>query len=54
MKDMPAARELAIPIPHERIADYTRVNFDLVWDAATQEVPTLIENLSKFVPSDPP
>src|SRR5438067_1238551 len=24
MKDMPAARELAIPIPHERIAEFCR------------------------------
>ena len=36
------------------VHDYTHIDYDEVWRAATEDLPILIEALSKFVPSDPP
>jgi Uncharacterized conserved protein len=36
------------------VHDYTNIDFDAVWQAATVDVPRLIANLEAFMPSDPP
>ena|SRR5437764_2606490 len=39
---------------HKIVHDYTRIDLNEVWRTATEDVPTLIDALSKFMPSDPP
>ena len=36
---------------HKVVRDYLPVDYDLVWDVATQELPPLIEALAKIVPT---
>ncbi|MBV8547195.1 MAG: DUF86 domain-containing protein [Acidobacteria bacterium] len=36
------------------VHDYTNINLDAVWKAATVEVPRLAAELKAFMPSDPP
>ena len=36
------------------VHDYTNIDFDAVWQAATVDVPRLVAGLRAFMPSDPP
>jgi uncharacterized protein with HEPN domain len=36
------------------VHDYTNINLDAVWKAATADVPRLAAELKSFMPSDPP
>ena len=36
------------------VHDYTNINLDAVWKAATADVPRLAAELKVFMPSDPP
>jgi len=36
------------------VHDYTNIDFDAVWKAATVDVPSLARELRAFLPSDPP
>jgi len=38
---------------HKVVHDYLTVDFDLVWDVATEEVPPLSAQLEKIVPPTP-
>ena len=35
---------------HKVVHDYLHVDYDLVWDVATRELPPLIDALAKIVP----
>ena len=35
---------------HKVVHDYLHVDYDLVWDVASRELPALIETLSRIVP----
>ena len=37
---------------HKIVHDYMHVNYDLVWDAATVDLPPLVAELEKIVPPD--
>jgi uncharacterized protein with HEPN domain len=36
------------------VHDYRRIDLDVVWVTATEDVPRLITALEAFMPSDPP
>lgn len=39
-----------IAMRHKVVHDYLHVDYDLVWDVATRELPPLIDELAKIVP----
>jgi len=38
---------------HKVVHDYLEVDYDLVWDVVTAELPALVSRLEQFVPPDP-
>jgi uncharacterized protein with HEPN domain len=41
-----------IGMRHKIVHDYLEVDFDMVWDVATVEIPPLLQQLEKIVPDD--
>ena len=39
---------------HKVVHDYLHIDYDIVWDVATTDLPPLREELEKLVPSNPP
>ncbi|HEV7238807.1 MAG TPA: HepT-like ribonuclease domain-containing protein [Thermoanaerobaculia bacterium] len=43
-----------IGMRHRLVHDYGNINYDVVWDTATNDLPPLIAALEKFTPPEPP
>ncbi len=41
-----------IGMRHKIAHDYMQVNFDIVWDAATMDLPLLLEKLNRIFPHE--
>jgi uncharacterized protein with HEPN domain len=46
--------KLIVGMRHRVVHDYLHVNLDVVWEAATHDVPALIAVLRRLLPDDPP
>lgn len=44
--------EQMIGMRHKIAHDYMQVNFDIVWDAATMDLPLLLEKLNRIFPHE--
>ncbi len=38
---------------HKIVHDYFKIDYDLLWDVATKDMPELVVELRKFVPDNP-
>ena len=43
-----------IGMRHRLVHDYGNINYDVLWDTATNDLPPLIAALEKFIPPEPP
>lgn len=46
--------KLIIGMRHRVVHDYIHINLDVVWRAATSDVPLLIASLRRLLPGEPP
>lgn len=43
-----------IGMRHRLVHDYGNINYDIVWDVVTNDLPALITALEQFTPPEPP
>ena len=43
-----------IGMRHRLVHDYGNINYDVVWDVVTNDLPPLIATLEQFTPPEPP
>ena len=52
LPDVPWAK--MIGMRHRLVHDYGNINYDVVWDAVVNDLPSLITALERFTPPEPP